>query len=267
MTAGMSRFVLSSIAAVGLGLAMCWIASPEDMGPVLALLLATVVVVHAAVAFLRRMVREHVAHLGRELQAHASLLHALDPIRPLPQLGGHALSAHRALLLHNLFLEHRPGTIVEFGSGTSTLFAAYFVRSAGSGRVVSFEHDAGYAELTRKLLARHGLEGFAQVVHAPLSEVSVGGETWRWYRVDPAMLPEQVDFLFVDGPPRKTCKLARYPAVPALASRMVKGTVVLLDDAARKDEQEIGRRWLKSMPRLRSLPIGGESNMLAFVVD
>ncbi len=49
--------------------------------------------------------------------------------------------------------------------------------------------------------------------------------------------------MVVDGPPQHVHQLARYPALPMLYERLSTDAVVFLDDAARKNEQAIIRRW------------------------
>ena len=46
-----------------------------------------------------------------------------------------------------------------------------------------------------------------------------------------------------DGPPRRTQKLARYPALPLLFDHLRDGAIIIVDDGARADEQEIMQLW------------------------
>jgi hypothetical protein len=50
--------------------------------------------------------------------------------------------------------------------------------------------------------------------------------------------------LVIDGPPATTQALARYPAVPLLRSTMSAACLIVLDDAARPDEQAAVARWI-----------------------
>ena len=54
--------------------------------------------------------------------------------------------------------------------------------------------------------------------------------------------------LVIDGPPGFLQKHSRYPALPMLNERLAEYCAVFLDDAAREDEQELVRRWLKENP-------------------
>ena len=56
---------------------------------------------------------------------------------------------------------------------------------------------------------------------------------------------EQVDLLWVDGPPGATCLFSRYPALPALADKLSPHAEVWLDDTIRQEEKYICERWAK----------------------
>ncbi|MEE6289012.1 class I SAM-dependent methyltransferase [Georgenia sp. MJ173] len=162
---------------------------------------------------------------------------------PLPGSGGWALSASTLLGLWDVVTQERPATIVECGSGSSTLWLGYAAREIGGARVVALEHKAAFARRTEDLLTRHGLQGIADVRHAPLSAVEIDGETYRWY--DRAQVSDLgvIDLLLVDGPPKGTGPMARFPAVPLLRQQLRPGALVVVDDAHRADEQEAVRRW------------------------
>jgi predicted O-methyltransferase YrrM len=135
-------------------------------------------------------------------------------------------------------------TVVECGSGVSTLVIAAQLRLQGSGRLYTIEHDPKYAQEAEKRLADMGLGAWVNMIVAPLTEQEVGSDTIRWYdraQVDPR-LPECIDLLIVDGPP-STYPWARWPAVKALHDRLAVGTVVLTDDGRRRYERKTAFRW------------------------
>jgi predicted O-methyltransferase YrrM len=188
----------------------------------------------------------------RQIQALNSL-HALLPIqRPLPPLGEWAISPDFGELLISLIQQERPAHVLELGSGSSTIISSYALQRWGDGKITSLDHEAGFAELTRREIQRHGHSDRAQVIHAPLKHVSVGGEDHQWYDLEclpPDMAP--IDLLIVDGPPRRTQSNARYPALPLLLSRLRPGAILLLDDGKRDEERAMVERWRKEVPRLQ----------------
>jgi len=59
-------------------------------------------------------------------------------------------------------------TIVDCGSGVSTLHLARAVRELGKGRVIALEQDADWADYIRRMLERHDLASWATLVVAPV---------------------------------------------------------------------------------------------------
>lgn len=184
----------------------------------------------------------------REALSTLNLLLKLD--YPLPPTRGWAASPDVLLHLYQHIASAKPQTLVELGSGVSTIVAAAALRANGQGGMIhSLDHDEVYAQETREELARHGLEGFAVVHYAPLGDWTPPsptelGEQWLWYGVPEAVtVLEKIDLLIVDGPPEASGDHARYPAVPQFASQLAPGSVVMLDDAGRPHEQESAEAW------------------------
>ncbi|WP_244662100.1 hypothetical protein [Mesorhizobium huakuii] len=119
-----------------------------------------------------------------------------------------------------------------------------------AGHVYALEHLPQYAQLTREWAVRHGVQNIT-VIDAPLQTHVIGGEQWDWYDISnvPAIA---YDFLVVDGPPRKTGALARYPMLPLFAKQLGPSPCLLLDDADRADEEAIVRRWQAEFPQFRT---------------
>ncbi|MGH1561494.1 O-methyltransferase [Mumia sp. DW29H23] len=175
----------------------------------------------------------------------------------LPELGGWAVNPWAMIVMLDLVRSGQVSTILECGSGSSTVwFATALADRGGEGRVIALESSPEFAAATREELRRRGLDGRAEVVDAPL--VPTRGETRRsqpWF--DLAALPDvaEVDLLFVDGPPGNTSADARYPAFPALADRLRDGAVVVLDDTDRVDEAYVVERWSRETHHGRGLRV------------
>ncbi len=152
-----------------------------------------------------------------------------------------------------LIVEHarqaRPNTIVECGSGVTTLMLARCCQLNGGGHVISLENGAEFAAKTRAELARYGLEDFATVIDAPLTTQTVKGREYQWYVLKD--LPDRtLDMLVIDGPPGFIQRHSRYPALPLLFDKLADGCTVYLDDAARPDEREVVALWQAAFPGL-----------------
>ncbi len=204
-----------------------------------------------------RAERQRLNMMFAQVEALISLRDALRLEHPLPPTRGWAASPDLLLLIVRHIEATKPRLVVELGSGVSTIVIAASLRRSGSGRSVSLEHDPDHAARTRTELDRQGLSSLADVVHAPLRDLSVGEGTWRWYGAPRDAIPQCIDLVFVDGPPGTTGPLARYPALPVLFDRLAPGASIILDDGARPDEREIVARWQSEYPGFdgRELPL------------
>lgn len=203
---------------------------------------------------IQRAVTVQGRHDYEQQVAWAELRAYLDVAPFMPPLRGWAASPDVLRLLVRLIDRHRPELVVECGSGASSVWIGYALRRAGTGRLVAVEHEARYAELSRDLVAAHGLDDVVEVRHAPLTEVKAelaGTEpdgpvesAPLWYDLSRLNDLDRIGLLFVDGPPQATGEQARHPAVPALLPRCTADAVVVLDDADRPDERALGDRWI-----------------------
>jgi predicted O-methyltransferase YrrM len=169
----------------------------------------------------------------------------VDHDRPMPELGDWAMSPSTLVWMVDRLSDSSVRTILELGSGSSTVwFATALAKRGGEGQVVALESSAEYAESTRTQLAQLGLRDRAQVLHAPLVDTAVPGrDNQPWF--DISVLPDMppVDLLFVDGPVGGIARQVRYPAYPLLADRLAPGAAVVLDDTGRPAEAAIVKAW------------------------
>ena len=191
------------------------------------------------------------AQTYRQIEALVMLTKCLPLRHPLPPMRGLAVSPDLALLLYEMVHEQRPTLVVECGSGVSSLVIGYALKSIGAGHLISFEHDARYAERTVALVGRHGLDRHVEVIHAGLQETRVAGESWQWYgpEVEQSLVGKRARLVFVGGPPGSLQPLARYPTLRRLGPFLAAEAVVVLDDVARPDEWAITERWLREDSR------------------
>jgi predicted O-methyltransferase YrrM len=188
--------------------------------------------------------------LYQQFQAYDGLMRLIHPVAPLPPLRHWAASPDFLLELALHVRHRRPEAILECSSGSSTLVLARSCELNGAGHVFSLEHDEHYAIKTRQLLEEQELTEWATIIHAPL--VSVSGHDQPWY--EPKCIPTDrhaFDMVVIDGPPADTSPLARYPALPMLNSYISVGASVFLDDANRKGEQAVLRRWQSEFPEYK----------------
>jgi hypothetical protein len=142
---------------------------------------------------------------------------------------------------------NRRRTIIEFGSGASSLVVASAL-DPRTQRLISFEHDEGWANHVSEQLDRLDLADRCQVVHAPLKSCDLSIESSPWYDIDVVrncVESLEVDVVICDGPPAysRDTRMARYPAMPALQSMLANRYSVYLDDIDRSSERKIAKRW------------------------
>jgi predicted O-methyltransferase YrrM len=181
---------------------------------------------------------------GRPEDKQALLARLGLPANALPYLGAWKADVGLLTMVTDHILKHQPKSVVEFGTGASTLIVAQALKVAGGedASFISFDQHADFVEATRAWLAEHGLE--AELRGVPLAP-SPNGWPGLWYQHGP--LPDRIDFLLVDGPPWVIHPFTRGSA-DSLFERIPSGGTVMLDDGARPGERIIARRWKKRWP-------------------
>jgi predicted O-methyltransferase YrrM len=161
----------------------------------------------------------------------------------LPPFSDYSITPDFANTMIAEILEHKPKLIVEAGSGLSTIIAAYCLKRIGRGLLISLEHQKEYWELSQRAVLQHQLQTYVRLVHAPLEGVKIGAGDWIWYEPLFKEGLKDINMLIVDGPPGDLQPLSRYPMLPMMFDLLSDGAIVLMDDGARPDEQEIAARW------------------------
>ncbi len=185
--------------------------------------------------------------LHRDLVRDVGAITALDRMLPesglFPALGGWAATPETIATLVGYILRRRPSTIVECGSGASTVWLAGALKASGGGRLISLEHDPQYLAATRRWLEETGLADFVDLRLAELRELTLDEGVFLWYAPEAIAGIRDVDLLFVDGPPGSSAVRARYPAFPMQRTALASGGLVVLDDVDRAEEREIFELW------------------------
>lgn len=254
LTAGLALALLTATAAPLTG------TSPASAIPAILALAVIVALMHhwktQLFGTLRdqfRQVGQRLARLDEQVRQTQGLVQ-LTPYEhpyPMPFGGGWALTADAAALLAREIALNAPNTIVELGSGVSSVLIGRMLKQAGRGRLISLDHDPHWAEQTRRHIRASALEDYVQVLDAPLARQRFGEREYLWYRL-PQQIEQaaEIDLLIVDGPPAALDPqgMPRYPALPAFQSRLSARAVIYIDDAARPQEQAMIERWLKEYP-------------------
>lgn len=186
--------------------------------------------------------------LRRDIQRDTSALIALNRLVRVngfvPSPGGWAATPETLLaLVSRIISAERIGTVVECGSGTSTIWMALALRERGQGKLVALEHEASYGERTQSVLNALGLAEFVDIRIRPLILRSDNWGDQLWFGDEALEGISDISMLFVDGPPGHLGEKMRFPAVPLLAGEFEPEVRVVLDDVSRPEEQEVLKLW------------------------
>jgi len=187
-----------------------------------------------------RLLREQ----NREVESLLQLFQQVTPRAPMPATDP-ATPADVLALVH-LVRSRAPKLAVMLGAGPATVWLGYAV--AQGGRLVVVEHDAERVAQLRTQVLAHGL-GAIEVLHAPLTELSVDGRTTDWYDVDVLDGLQDIDLLVVDGPSDDPVA----PAMHVLGRRLADGAEVVAAEAARAVPRQ-AVRWAPVAPVLQMTP-------------
>lgn len=188
--------------------------------------------------------------IPHDVESTLQLQRAITPTAFLPSTGGWAMDARSLLDVARLIVRRKPALVFEVGSGSSTVWLGHLIKAYG-GRLVTIDHLEKYAELTRAAVVEHGLQDTVELHVRPLGDVQIQGKVWTWYMdVEEVLDSTPIDVVLVDGPPKATGALARFPALPLLLDFIADTAWIALDDAHRDDEREIVRKWRGRIPGL-----------------
>lgn len=148
-------------------------------------------------------------------------------------------------MLYRLIRARRPASVLEFGSGCSTIIVAQALwenaQSGKSGRLYSVDAVQYWAEETRRSLPEH-LRKVCELTFSPVIECDYRGTPVFRHASVPDVRP---DFLYLDGPPLTRDRNVAVDALD-LEPRFLPGFMMLCDGRfanARFLQQYFTRRY------------------------
>ncbi len=172
----------------------------------------------------------------------------LDIEAPFNRFGGWAASADFIKLIFKELIKkgkNGPVSVLECGSGVSTVAVGYLLKRWEGSKLISLEHDYEYYKKTLEEIKIHNLLDVVDLRYAPLRVYEIGGKIWQWYESGFLDRNLKIDCLIIDGPPMSLQDRSSYPALPILKSRLSKDFTIILDVAARDDERAAVKAWQK----------------------
>lgn len=178
-------------------------------------------------------------------------LAAMINIQPLREkvflpFGQWAMEPASLLQIINFIQIRQCQSVVECGSGLSTLIIGALFQQNQRGHIISLEEDPEWHEIMSKLLEEQGLNPYVTLISAPLQPYDSSAKETLWYSRErlASIFQEfkQLDLLIIDGPIASS-SASRYPALPEFEPLIDGQTLIILDDSNRPREQKILDTW------------------------
>lgn len=151
----------------------------------------------------------------------------------------------------NEIIIHKRKSIIEFGSGASTIYIAKLIKSMNlECMFFSVESNSEWAAEMSRQLKLHRLEEYVVIIQAPLTPVPEHlscKEQKIWYDADSIQLAIKgaplFDLVIIDGPAGNSTPFARFSAIPFLEKNLASSFSLFLDDIGRNHELQIIKEW------------------------
>jgi predicted O-methyltransferase YrrM len=168
----------------------------------------------------------------------------LSWIQPPPRNDSWTVAPDALRLLVSLVTHARPRHILEFGSGLSTRVLAWACsESQPSCRITTIDHDPEYSQTAQEEFAACPLNCHVKFQIAPVVARTYRGKLLPTYHLRRRQFASQrpVDLVLIDGPVWPVG--GREGTLYQILELSRPGTIVLLDDAGRKEETGVLADW------------------------
>ncbi|NND61920.1 MAG: hypothetical protein HKN48_01870 [Flavobacteriaceae bacterium] len=170
-----------------------------------------------------------------------------------------SLNPNTILHLINEIIINKRSSVIEFGSGLSTVVLAKYVQlNQLPISILSVDDDQDWINLIKDQLRQHKCDSVVSFVYAPIKPYSSENHMGSWYdseKITQALQDNRLDMVVVDGPGANTSRLARFPALEVIEKNLAQNFFVLLDDIRRSDEKIILNKWASTLGKNKSLKV------------
>jgi len=173
----------------------------------------------------------------------------------LPQTGM-SLDFHSLMILVNDVVINKRMSVLEFGSGISTIILANLIRTHKlQTKLWSVESDLGWQNAVKEWLAMSDLQDCVNLIHAPLEQIPDEDDfTVPWYKMsvlEETFADKQIDMVIVDGPPafNAAIQYSRYPALFFILGKTAPAYSLFLHDTNRDGEKTVLFNWEEELKR------------------
>lgn len=179
-----------------------------------------------------------------DIYAMSILQSLLSDLPYLPFNGGALRPVCMAYIVNEIIINQRK-TVLEFGSGLSTIVMARLIKKNKlQTRVIAIEHNQVWASILEGYLLDEDLDPYVKIIRVDLKdmETPLGKVKWYDYDVIAANISDKkFDLIIIDGPPadREPIMHSRFPALFKLDNNIAADFCMLLDDANRQGEKDL----------------------------
>lgn len=172
------------------------------------------------------------------------LLHRLFPAATVLPFTTFSLNPNTILhVINDLQINNRK-SIIEFGSGISTVILAKFiVDNKLDAKIISIEDNKSWCDFIESQLIKYNCNQVVTLHHVAL--INNSSEV-LWYdknEIAKVVNNEKFDLILVDGPSGGLGLMSRKPALPSIINNINDNFCVFLDDVRRADEKQILSDW------------------------
>jgi hypothetical protein len=203
--------------------------------------------------------KQDIDSLYDQLNGLLQIQNAIQGKQVLRPLRGWAISPDALSWVLADLQERNQPTVIEFGSGQSTVILAAVLKHRG-GRLVSVEHDPEYSLVIQRQVAACGLSDYVETVHAPL--IQNGDPSTKTYDTSKISSIE-VDLALIDGPPVMLGGAnARLSPLLWAAAHLGPNGAIFLDDSNRSSEQGCIKSLIREYPKFTVIPRAAEKGLV-----
>ncbi|WBL41312.1 class I SAM-dependent methyltransferase [Algoriphagus halophytocola] len=159
---------------------------------------------------------------------------------------GYTLSFQEIQHIANDIVIHRPATILEVGSGLSTIILSNLISELGyNPEFISIDQDSSWQKHLEEQCENVDFYNFEIGSN---SEFAKDGGKWFELPKSSLLREKKYDLVIIDGPKGYESQFARFGIVYFLKERVNETSIVFLDDTDREDENYILEQMKELLP-------------------
>lgn len=169
-------------------------------------------------------------------------LKAMEILKPYFPRGfvfetGYSLSFQAIQHIANDIVISKPQTILEIGSGLSTIILSNFISELDyNPEFISIDQDPAWQKHLQSQCQNVDFYDFDITSN---SEFAMEGNKWFEIPEDSMLRRKKYDLAIIDGPKGSESKYSRFGIVNFLKEKITESTIIFLDDTDREDEKFI----------------------------